>query len=150
MPWISFTLRCFCAPDVSRSRGHSVVTRRSTNVNATFKLTKRAIDAATPQERRNEVWDAELKGFGVRIEPSGLKTFILRYRAGAGGRRAPKRFVNLGKYGAVTPDEARRQAREHLGTVARGAHPGQELARQRSAPTLADAARRFMAEHLST
>jgi len=46
-------------------------------VNATFKLTKRAIDAATPQERRNEVWDAELKGFGVRIEPSGLKTFIL-------------------------------------------------------------------------
>ena len=56
------------------------------------KLTKRIIDLAGPRGRRYEIWDAELKGFGLRVEPSGLKSFILRYRPG--GRRAAKRFVS--------------------------------------------------------
>lgn len=110
------------------------------------KLTKRIIDLAGPRGRRYEIWDAELKGFGLRVEPSGLKSFILRYRPG--GRRAAKRFVNLGRYGAVTPDEARRQAREHLGAVARGVDPAQERARKRAAATIGEVAQRFIDEHV--
>jgi hypothetical protein len=38
------------------------------------RLTKRTVDAASPQSERYVVWDSELKGFGLRVEPSGAKT----------------------------------------------------------------------------
>jgi integrase len=113
---------------------------------ATVKLTKRAIDAMVASEQRFVIWDVELKGFGVRIEPSGAKSFILRYRAG--GRGSAKRFITLGKYGVITPEEARRSARDKLGLVARGSDPAQQMARQKAAPTIAFVAERFLAEHV--
>lgn len=39
-------------------------------------LTKRAVDAAEKKETRYHLWDVELKGFALRVEPSGLKTFV--------------------------------------------------------------------------
>jgi integrase len=115
------------------------------------KLTKRTVDAASPRERRFEVWDAEMKGFGLRVEPSGVKTFIIRYRAGAGGRAAPKRFMSLGRYSeAFTPEQARRRARELLGAAARGDDPAGERANQRAAATVAELAGAFMAQHVKT
>ena len=42
------------------------------------KLTKRAVDAhETPKRGQTFLWDGELRGFGVRAIPSGLKTFVL-------------------------------------------------------------------------
>ncbi|MCJ2071265.1 site-specific integrase [Methylobacterium sp. J-030] len=114
---------------------------------ATVKLTKRAVDAMVANERRYVLWDAELKGFGVRVEPSGAKSFILRYRAG--GRGSAKRFITLGKYGVITPEEARRSARDQLGLVARGSDPAKDKARQKAAATIADVAQRFLAEHVT-
>jgi hypothetical protein len=79
---------------------------------ATVKLTKRTVDAAEPRTARYELWDSELRGFGLRVQPSGLKTFFVRYRAGAGGRGATKEFFPIGRYGEhLTPDEARRGRR---------------------------------------
>jgi integrase len=89
-------------------------------------LSKRAIDAAQPEKARYELWDEALPGFGLRVTPTGVKTFILRYRARGGGRRAPKRFVTIGRYGPLTPDQARNEARALLGSVARGKDPAQE------------------------
>ncbi|MYG26853.1 MAG: DUF4102 domain-containing protein, partial [Boseongicola sp. SB0677_bin_26] len=60
-----------------------------------------------------------LTGFGCRVQPSGTKSFIVNYRAGDGGRKAPNRRVVIGRYGRVGPDEARRKARDMLGQVAR-------------------------------
>ena len=53
------------------------------------KLTKRAVDVLTPSAAGQKfMWDGELRGFGVRFMPSGLKTFVLQYRTVAGrGRR---------------------------------------------------------------
>ncbi len=42
-----------------------------------LKLSKRTIDAAKPSESRYVLWDTELKGFGVRVESSGLKSFLV-------------------------------------------------------------------------
>ena len=36
------------------------------------KLTKRVVDATRPGERDVFVWDAELKGYGVRVSPSAV------------------------------------------------------------------------------
>ena len=87
-----------------------------------IKLTKRSVDALATSDRRRIIWDRELKGFGVRLEATGAKTFVVRYRAG-GGRRAPRRQMNIGWFGTVTVEQARCDAKRVLGQVAQGKDP---------------------------
>ena len=98
-------------------------------------LTKRTVEALKPWI----AWDDRLTGLGVRVQPSGAKTFVVNYRSGSGGRRAPNKRVTLGRFGRITPDEARRMAQELLGKVASGEDPAQERAEARGMPTLAQA-----------
>ena len=43
------------------------------------KLTKRAVESmAIPGTGQSFLWDDELRGFGVRAIPSGLKAFVLQ------------------------------------------------------------------------
>ena len=44
------------------------------------KITKRTVDALAGQERERVVWDDDLKGFGVRVHPSGRKVYIVKTR----------------------------------------------------------------------
>lgn len=94
-------------------------------------LTKRTVDAAHPTRKRYHIWDRDLRGFGLRIEPSGIKTFIAKYRVGGGGRNAPQRIQTIGRYGTLTPEEARRKAKVVLGSVAAGADPQGDLSARR-------------------
>ncbi len=112
-------------------------------------ITKRTVDAAKPEGSRFIIWDRELKGFGLRVEPTGLKSYVVRYRPGAGGRTAPLRQLVIGRHGPLTPDEARRLARETLVDVMRGADPVGGRASKRKEPTIADLVERWVAEHLS-
>lgn len=50
-------------------------------------ITIRAIEALKKQPRDYFVWDDELRGFGVRVMRSGLKSFVVQYRVGARTRR---------------------------------------------------------------
>ena len=87
------------------------------------KITKRAVDALQADKDRDVfAWDNELRGFGVRAKPSGVKTFLIQYRNVEGRTR---RLV-LGQYGALTPEAARDLAREKLAGVARGEDPSAE------------------------
>lgn len=89
-------------------------------------LTKRVVDAAEKRDRRYFVWDSELSGFGLRVEKSGTRTFIVRYRAEGGGRSAAQRFITIGRLGTLTPEQARKQAKTVLGGVAKGEDPADE------------------------
>ena len=107
-------------------------------------LTKRTVDAAKPEAGRYILWDAKLKGFGLRVEPhqpSGepsLKTFIARYRAG-GGRAGKLRQKTVGRYGTVTVEEARIAARKLLGAASAGADPvGEARAGRQAGVTVAE------------
>ena len=60
------------------------------------KITKRAVDAFKPAERERVVWDDDMMGFGVRVHPSGAKAFLVNYRVGNGGRKAPNKRVVVG------------------------------------------------------
>ncbi len=78
------------------------------------KLTKRFVDAVQPTDRDIVYWDDELARFGLRVKPSGAKTFVVQYRNAAGRTRK----LALGRVGVITPDEARRRATRALGQVA--------------------------------
>ena len=108
-------------------------------------LTKRTVDALEPAGTPWIAWDDKLTGFGVRIQPSGVKSFIVNYRAGDGGRKAPNKRVVLGRYGKIAPDQARRLAQKALGRVADGDDPAEDRAEARAMPTLGDAFEDYMA-----
>jgi integrase len=112
------------------------------------KLTKRVVDAAAPQNDRYFVWDSELKGFALRVSKGGTKTYILRYRPRGLGRAAPRRFMVLGRHGAITPDEARAQAKTILGAVAVGQDPAQDRSQATKAMAAAELVEIFIAEHV--
>lgn len=84
------------------------------------KLTKTSIDALTiPEKGQAFLWDSELRGFGVRVIPSGLKAFVLQYRNEEGRSRR----IVIGWYGVLTVEQARKQAivssRRSLGALTR-------------------------------
>src|SRR6516162_3055187 len=111
------------------------------------RITKKAVTGARPLEREYFIWDADLPGFGIRILPSGVKSYVVQYRAGP-GRRAPSRRITIGKHGKLTPDEARKLARKIIADVAHGEDPAAELACRRREITVSDSAERYLSEHV--
>lgn len=109
-------------------------------------LTKILIDRAEPRAARYDLWDGGLSGFGVRVEVSGSKTFIVRYRTDGGGRTAPRRFMAIGRYGTVTLDEARKQARLLLSAAAIGNDPAAERQARRKELRVSDLVDLYEAE----
>ena len=107
-------------------------------------LTKRTVENLRPADKPWIAWDDRLIGFGVRVQPSGAKAFVVNYRTGGGGRKARNRRIGLGRCGHLSPEEARRFARDLLGRVARGEDPAQERADSRGMPTLREAFEEYL------
>ncbi len=95
--------------------------KRTTNLK--FTLNKRAVEALKPAEAPFIARDNGLTGFGVRVQLSGVRSYIVNYRAGDGGRKAANRRLVIGRHGRVTPEQARRIAQETLGCVAAREEP---------------------------
>src|SRR5215813_15569944 len=113
------------------------------------KITKRSVDALRPDPDGREavIWDTEVKGFGVRAQRGGSKSYIVHYRAGT-GRGAPLRKVTIGKHSAPwTAETARKEARRLLGLVEGGADPAAGKIARKEAPTVANLVERFLSEH---
>lgn len=107
------------------------------------KLTKRTFDALEQEAKDYFVWDTLIAGFGVRIMPSGAKTYQAQYRKGGRTRR-----IALGSHGNITVEEARLLAKEVLGDVAKGENPAEDIAQHRKAPTVAALCKRFFDAHV--
>ena len=112
------------------------------------KLTKRSADDAEIRTGRYTLFDDDLKGFGLRVFPSGAKSWVVEYRAGQGGRRAAKKRLTLGSLGTLTPDEARRAARHELAKVRLGSDPIRDKVDTRKAATVAEIARAYLEDHV--
>jgi integrase len=111
------------------------------------KLSKRVVDAIRPNPDGKDVfvWDSgdgALKGFGVRMKPSGTATYIVQYRTAEGRTRR----LALGKVGTLTPDGARIFARDKLVAAAKGADPSAERHAARASMTVAELCDLYLAE----
>ncbi|QPC98137.1 tyrosine-type recombinase/integrase [Qipengyuania soli] len=108
------------------------------------KLTKRQIESLEPAEKDYFVWDTELSGLGIRVFPTGRKQFVLQYRFGKTSRR-----MSLGRFGAITPDQARGVALEALVKIRQDVDPQLEKKQRRTAITVKELADRFDEEHIA-
>lgn len=109
----------------------------------TLNLTKRVIDALTPDSDDAYYWDDALPGFGVRIRDRIHTTYILRYRTSTGTQR--KR--TLGTHGVLTPVQARKLAMQWLADLQQGRDPATARDSQRNAPTVEQLGERYMRDH---
>lgn len=97
------------------------------------KLTKKLVEDQQPGGVARFVWDADVKGFGLKVFPSGVKTFVFQYRTQEGRTRR----LTIGKLSdTLTADAARKIAKAKLGEVLNGADPQGEKRARREALTL--------------
>jgi integrase len=108
------------------------------------KLTKRTIDAIEPQATEFFLWDEGIPGFGLRVMPSGRKSFVVQFRAGRRARR-----MSLGPSTVLTCDQARTRAITIIAAVKNGEDPAADRAAKRNAATVSDLADRFDKEHIA-
>ena len=107
------------------------------------RITKRIVDAATPDAggRRYTIWDPEIKGFGLLVLPSGVKTYVFNFRTSEGRSRR----ATIGQHGSWTPDQARHRAAEYREAVRSGCDPLAEKAEARSAITVGEVLDAYLA-----
>jgi len=105
------------------------------------KISKRIVDAAKPDsDRRVVLWDDTLKGFGLLLLPSGVKSYFFNYR----NRHGRERRATIGKHGTWTPDQARTRAEAMQREVAEGRDPLEERQAARNATTVGELFDRYL------
>lgn len=97
-----------------------------------------------PGKEMIEYWDKDLPGFGLRVHPSGRRTWFVLFR-----QRRKQRRVSLGTSRQITAREARRLARDKLIEVALDGLPTRKTSRSGSkqVPLMRDYAERFWADY---
>src|SRR5688572_20966047 len=93
------------------------------------RVTKTTVDAMSPGQT---IWDADLKGFGVRCQRKA-KVYYVKYGSD---------WHKLGEHGHLTPDVARKEAQALIGRLREGYLPKAKVT-----VTVAELAERYMREH---
>jgi integrase len=109
------------------------------------KLSKTVVERIAAADRDVVAWDDTLPGFGVRVKPSEVRSYIIQYRTRNTG--ASKRLT-IGQHGPLlTFDQAKKQARAMLADAMRGEDPVELRKATRRAPTVANLAADYLERH---
>ncbi len=106
---------------------------------ARAKLTRDHVARLRPRAKRYWSWDVQVPGLGVRVYPSGRKTFALQARI-----RGTVRILTLGTFPERSVDEARREASKLKLAIRDGRDPRAERNTRRAAPTVAELVQRYL------
>src|SRR3954471_21206182 len=107
------------------------------------KLTKRLVDVIAPSDADAFLWEAEVKGVGLKVSPTGHKTYVLQYRNEEGRSRR----YSIGPHGSPwTCEEARSRAVHLLREIAHGNDPLDAKAEARAALTVDELADLYLAD----
>jgi integrase len=128
-------------------------------------LTQLGVERLRPKDREQILWDTVLPGFGLRISPKGVKTFLIQYRYveaeyrdedGKLKRRWRERQEKVGRLDTLTVAKARDRAREIKKKVSAGINPvaernaieaAEQAERQARELTLRKVTDRYMTEY---
>ena len=114
---------------------------------ARMNLTDAALERYKPKTSRDEIFDKQARGLGVRVTPGGKTFFVIRRVNGAKVR------FSLGQYPAVTLASARKAAFDIIDKIKAGGDPREEYSIRRKAgegdqpDTFAHVAGRFIGEY---
>jgi hypothetical protein len=111
-----------------------------------LELTDSVIRSLKPESKKYTVWDttADPTGLGVRIRPTGVKTYVVRARPRPTDRQI---MVTLGRAGTLKLAAARKAAWEALQQMQRGLNPTHEK-RKLVVESFGALAEMYMAEEL--
>ncbi|MBF0268688.1 MAG: tyrosine-type recombinase/integrase [Alphaproteobacteria bacterium] len=108
-----------------------------------MRLTIRSIETVPAGNSDVFAWDDLLPGFGLRVKPSGVRSFVIQYR----NRQGRSRRLTIGRHGVLTPEEARKEAKLRLAEVQKGEDPVELRERERHSLSVAKLCERYMEEH---
>ena len=118
--------------------------------NQKVRITKTVLADAQPADREYVLWDSRIAGFGLRVRPTGNKSFVFAYRT-AGGRAGKYRRVTIK---ASNPEVAFEKAKELSGQHHGGVDPAgvkvaekEALVAARRTLSVADVLDRFITDH---
>ncbi len=107
-------------------------------------LTEKRIRDAKPGPKPAFLWDGQVKGFGLRVFPTGHKAFVLKYRDAAGRTK----LATLARASEISLADARERAARELVKMRDGeTDPLQRRQEARNAPTVADLCARFLTDY---
>lgn len=106
------------------------------------RLTAAFIRNTEPENKTRIYWDADVKGFGLRVTEGGSRAFVLQYRIDGRSRR-----TTLAQCSAISLRRAREVAGETLLSIRAGDDPLQRRQDAKAAPTIAHALDRFFGEY---
>ena len=109
------------------------------------KLTKSLIEGLKPKQKDYFVWDSELRGFGVKVTPTGRKIFVAQYRIAGVGVSKRK---TIGIHGEIHVQKAKEETRDVLHDARKGIDPNAEREALKKAPTISKALDAFFDEHV--
>src|SRR5215469_4625688 len=109
------------------------------------RLSKTIVERIAAADQDIVLWDETLPGFGVRVKPSGARSYIVQYRSRSTG--ASKRLT-IGRHGPLLSfDQAKKQARALLADAMRGEDPAEFRKLARKAPTVGDLSADYLERH---
>lgn len=110
-----------------------------------MKLTKKYIETLIWNGKAQHiVWDDEVKGFGVRLYPTGKKSFVLSYRD-----NNRKSIMVLGDAGLLKVDQARDKAKQFLVGLIDGVNPLSQQRKVKQGTLIKDLCLAYIERHAS-
>jgi Arm DNA-binding domain len=113
-----------------------------------IQLGLRTLAAIRGAERLVIYYDSELTGFGLRVMPTGHRSWIIEYRSKAPESFGAKRRMVIGAPDKLTPDEARKQARKLLAQIELGRDPAAERTKARKGESVSEMLQLYMDEKI--
>ncbi|ESZ17790.1 hypothetical protein X735_12535 [Mesorhizobium sp. L2C085B000] len=118
--------------------------------NQKVRITKTVVADAAKTGKEYVIWDSRVAGFGLRVRPSGAKSFVFVYRS-AGGRAGSVKRMTIK---ASNPDVAYDRAKELAGQFHAGIDPATEKAdgraeaeRKKKISSVGDVLDSFITDH---
>jgi len=108
-----------------------------------MRLTDSKVKAIKPRGKRFIEWEDGQTGFGIRVAPTGKKTFVLMYRF-----NGKARMMSLGQYPIISLATGRIKAAHAKEKLSKGVDPGKEQLAvkiaNKDAHTVSDLAQEFL------